>query len=60
MITDWKIKFKDQTKLLNIKMQEHCLESLNRLETVKYYNAEEYEILSYKQLVMIYQVISIF
>lgn len=60
IITERKIKFQDQTKILNSKMQEHCLESLQRLETVKYYCAEEYEIQSYKQSVIIYQVNSVF
>lgn len=41
-------------------MQDYCLESLHRLETVKYYCAEDYEIQSYKESVMFYQVNSVF
>jgi len=41
-------------------MEARSVDSMLNFETVKYYGAEEYEVQSYKEAIMIYQVNLIF
>lgn len=55
-ITEWRTKFRREMNQLDNAAQAKGVDALLNFETVKYYNAEEYEVAGYKECVEKYQV----
>ncbi|KAG5459948.1 MAG: hypothetical protein BJ554DRAFT_8069, partial [Olpidium bornovanus] len=51
LITDWRTKFRRRANLLDNAMQARAVDSLLNFETVKYYNAERFEIRMYDRAI---------
>lgn len=60
IITEWRTKFQRRMNIADNNMEARSVDSMLNFETVKYYGAEEYEVQSYKEAIMIYQVNLIF
>ncbi|KAI9207679.1 ATP-binding cassette sub-family B member 6, mitochondrial [Polychytrium aggregatum] len=54
-ITEWRTKYKKLTNQLDNEMEAKAVDSLLNFETVKYYNAESYEVAQYTQALNKYQ-----
>lgn len=55
-ITEWRTKFRREMNQLDNAAQARGVDALLNFETVKYYNAEEYEVAGYKECIEKYQV----
>ncbi|CAL1290607.1 unnamed protein product [Larinioides sclopetarius] len=55
-LTEWRTKFRRNTNKLDNEVEAQCVDSLLNFETVKYYNAEAYEIENYEKAIDNYQV----
>ncbi|KAL1476061.1 hypothetical protein MTO96_036802, partial [Rhipicephalus appendiculatus] len=55
-ITEWRTKFRREMNQLDNAAQARGVDALLNFETVKYYNAEEYEVSGYKECIEKYQV----
>ncbi|KAG0415713.1 hypothetical protein HPB47_007111 [Ixodes persulcatus] len=55
-LTEWRTKFRREMNLLDNAAQARGVDALLNFETVKYYNAEDYEIAGYKECIEKYQV----
>lgn len=55
VITEWRTKFKKEMNKLDNAMNATAVDSLLNFETVKYYGAEQYEVLQYQDAIRKYQ-----
>ncbi|KAJ3056312.1 Homocysteine S-methyltransferase 1 [Rhizophlyctis rosea] len=55
VITEWRTKYRRITNLLDNEMEAKAVDSLLNFETVKYYNAEDFEVGQYTEAVLKYQ-----
>lgn len=55
VLTEWRTKYRRQANLLDNEMEAKAVDSLLNFETVKYYNAEEFEVDQYANAVKEYQ-----
>lgn len=55
-MTKWTIKFQHQINVAHKNMEDHGIESIKQIETVKYCIGEKYEVQAFREAVMIYQV----
>ncbi|KAJ3183991.1 Homocysteine S-methyltransferase 1 [Gaertneriomyces sp. JEL0708] len=55
VITEWRTKYRRIANLLDNAMEAKAVDSLLNFETVKYYNAEEFEVNQYRKAVKEYQ-----
>ncbi|XP_035228814.1 ATP-binding cassette sub-family B member 6, mitochondrial-like isoform X2 [Stegodyphus dumicola] len=55
-LTEWRTKFRRNVNRLDNEVEAKCVDSLLNFETVKYYNAEKYELENYKNAIDNYQV----
>lgn len=55
VLTEWRTKYRRQANLLDNAMEAKAVDSLLNFETVKYYNAENYEINQYTDAIKEYQ-----
>lgn len=56
MVTEWRTKFQRRMNLADNAQKARSVDSLLNFETVKYYGAEGYEVESYKNAILDYQV----
>lgn len=56
VLTDWRTQYRRNANLLDNAMQAKAVDSLLNFETVKYYNAENYEVRQYVDAIKEYQV----
>lgn len=56
LITEWRTKFQRSMNLTDNKAKAQSVDSMLNFETVKYYGAEEYEVMIFKEAVIEYQV----
>ncbi|XP_069668711.1 ATP-binding cassette sub-family B member 6 isoform X2 [Periplaneta americana] len=56
LVTEWRTKFQRRMNLADNATRARSVDSLLNFETVKYYGAEEYEVESYRQAILDYQV----
>ena len=54
-ITEWRTKFRREMNLNDNNQRTKAVDSLLNFETVKYYNAENYEIIRYNDAILKYQ-----
>ncbi|XP_077298500.1 ABC transporter ATP-binding protein/permease Hmt-1 [Arctopsyche grandis] len=54
-ITEWRTKFQRRMNLADNAQKARSVDSLLNFETVKYYGAEQYEVMSYKEAITDYQ-----
>lgn len=55
-LTEWRTKFRREMNQLDNAAQARGVDALLNFETVKYYNAEDYEVAGYKECIEQYQV----
>ncbi|XP_012267076.2 ATP-binding cassette sub-family B member 6 [Athalia rosae] len=55
-VTEWRTKFQRRMNLADNAQKARSVDSLLNFETVKYYGAEAYEVQSYKEAILKYQV----
>lgn len=55
LITEWRTKFQRSMNLTDNKAKAQSVDSMLNFETVKYYGAEEYEVMIFKEAVIEYQ-----
>lgn len=55
-LTEWRTKFRREMNLLDNAAQARGVDALLNFETVKYYNAEDYEVAGYRECIEKYQV----
>ncbi|XP_055941159.1 ATP-binding cassette sub-family B member 6-like isoform X2 [Argiope bruennichi] len=55
-LTEWRTKFRRNINKLDNEVEAQCVDSLLNFETVKYYNAELYEMENYEKAIDSYQV----
>ncbi|XP_049873404.1 ATP-binding cassette sub-family B member 6 [Pectinophora gossypiella] len=55
VVTEWRTKFQRRMNLADNEQKARSVDSLLNFETVKYYGAEAYEVLSYKGAIVNYQ-----
>lgn len=55
-LTEWRTKFRREMNQLDNAAQARGVDALLNFETVKYYNAEDYEVAGYKECIEKYQV----
>jgi len=56
MVTEWRTKFQRRMNLADNAQRARSVDSLLNFETVKYYGAEEYEVESYREAILDFQV----
>lgn len=56
-VTEWRTKFQRRMNLADNEQKARSVDSLLNYETVKYYGAELYEVVSYREAIVNYQVI---
>lgn len=56
MVTEWRTKFQRRMNLADNQQKARSVDSLLNFETVKYYGAEQYEVDSYREAILKYQV----
>jgi ABC-type transport system involved in Fe-S cluster assembly fused permease/ATPase subunit len=56
MVTEWRTKFQRSMNLADNAQRARSVDSLLNFETVKYYGAEEYEVDSYRESILHFQV----
>ncbi|VVC89220.1 unnamed protein product [Leptidea sinapis] len=54
-VTEWRTKFQRRMNLADNEQKARSVDSLLNYETVKYYGAESYEVVSYKDAIVSYQ-----
>ena len=54
-LTEWRTKFRRQMNTMDNNQRTKAVDSLLNFETVKYYNAEQYEIDRYQDAILNYQ-----
>lgn len=55
-LTEWRTKFRRDANKLDNEVEAKCVDSLLNFETVKYYNAEDFELENYKTTIEKFQV----
>jgi len=55
VITEWRTKFRRDMNLKDNKAKQRAIDSLLNFETVKYYNAESYEVKKFETAILDYQ-----
>ena len=55
-ITEWRTKFRRRMNEADNKQRSKAVDSMLNFETVKYFNAEEFEIERYDEAIVSYQV----
>ncbi|KAL4715897.1 hypothetical protein ACJJTC_013197 [Scirpophaga incertulas] len=55
VVTEWRTKFQRRMNIADNEQKARSVDSLLNFETVKYYGAESYEVLSYKESILNYQ-----
>lgn len=55
-VTEWRTKFQRRMNLADNEQKARSVDSLLNYETVKYYGAESYEVFSYREAIVNYQV----
>ncbi|XP_057320450.1 ATP-binding cassette sub-family B member 6 [Microplitis mediator] len=55
-ITEWRTKFQRRMNLADNALNARSVDSLLNFETVKYYGAESYEVMSYREAIFKYQI----
>ncbi|CAK1580313.1 unnamed protein product [Parnassius mnemosyne] len=55
MVTEWRTKFQRRMNLADNEQKARSVDSLLNYETVKYYGAEGYEVVSYREAIVNYQ-----
>lgn len=56
MVTEWRTKFQRRMNLADNAQKARSVDSLLNFETVKYYNAEAYEVESYRKAILDFQI----
>lgn len=56
VITEWRTKFRRDTNTKDNRARQLAIDSLLNFETVKYYNAEKYEVEKYRDAILDQQV----
>jgi ATP-binding cassette subfamily B (MDR/TAP) protein 6 len=56
VVTEWRTKFQRSMNLADNAQRARSVDSLLNFETVKYYGAEEYEVESYREAILSFQV----
>lgn len=56
MVTEWRTKFQRRMNLADNAQKARSVDSLLNFETVKYYGAEQYEVDSYRESILKFQV----
>lgn len=56
MVTEWRTKFQRRMNLADNQQKARSVDSLLNFETVKYYGAEQYEVDSYRESILKFQV----
>lgn len=56
-MTEWRTKFQRRMNLADNAQKARSVDSLLNFETVKYYGAEQYEVDSYRDAILKFQVI---
>jgi ABC-type transport system involved in Fe-S cluster assembly fused permease/ATPase subunit len=59
-VTEWRTKFQRKMNLADNATKARSVDSLLNFETVKYYGAEQYEVDSFREAILKYQVKFIF
>ncbi|XP_055350507.1 ATP-binding cassette sub-family B member 6-like isoform X2 [Paramacrobiotus metropolitanus] len=54
-LTEWRTKYRRTSNLLENESRQKAMDSLINFETVKYYNAEEYEVGRYREAIVNFQ-----
>lgn len=54
-VTEWRTKFQRRMNLADNEQKARSVDSLLNYETVKYYGAESYEVMSYREAILNYQ-----
>ncbi|XP_072949280.1 ATP-binding cassette sub-family B member 6 [Epargyreus clarus] len=55
LVTEWRTKFQRRMNLADNEQKARSVDSLLNYETVKYYGAESYEVVSYREAILNYQ-----
>jgi ABC-type transport system involved in Fe-S cluster assembly fused permease/ATPase subunit len=58
LVTEWRTKFQRRMNLADNAQRARSVDSLLNFETVKYYGAEDYEVESYREAILSFQVIT--
>lgn len=56
LVTEWRTKFQRRMNLADNAQRARSVDSLLNFETVKYYGAEDYEVESYREAILSFQV----
>lgn len=56
LVTEWRTKYQRRMNLADNNANARSVDSLLNFETVKYYGAEQYEVDSYREAILKYQV----
>lgn len=56
VVTEWRTKFQRRMNLADNAQKARSVDSLLNFETVKYYGAEQYEVDSYRESILKFQV----
>lgn len=56
LVTEWRVKFQRRMNLADNAQKARSVDSLLNFETVKYYNAESYEVHCYKKAILDFQI----
>ena len=54
-VTEWRTKFRREMNTMDNQQRTKAVDSLLNFETVKYYNAEDYEVKRYQDAILKYQ-----